>query len=157
MVAAIWTRPCTTVSSCLAHTSDSSWVSSDGSPVILPTTMTDPMVRCHDEQVNICVPITASGDVAPRWGRADRVAVAEVSDGIIRDWREFEVGWSTEHDASTEGAHHARIATFLLDNKIAAVAVEHVGPGMQRMLDTMNVAVFADRSGSAREAVIAGT
>ena len=107
--------------------------------------------------MNICVAITVSGDVAPRWGRADRVAVAAVSDGIIRDWREFEVGWSTEHDASTEGAHHARIATFLLDNKITAVAVQHLGPGMQRMLDTMNITVLADRSGPARDAVITTT
>ena len=112
------------------------------------------MLQCHDDKVNICVPITSSGDVAPRWGRADRVAVAEVSDATIHGWRELDVGWSTAHDASTEGAHHARIAAFPLDNTISAVVVQHVGPGMQRMLDTMNITVLADRSGPARDAVI---
>ena len=105
--------------------------------------------------MNICVPITPNGDVEARWGRADRVAVAEVSNGVISGWREIDVGWGTEHDASTEGAHHARIAKFLLDNTIDAVAVQHVGPGMQRMLDTMGIRVSAQHSGAARHAVTA--
>jgi len=105
--------------------------------------------------MNICVPITPDGNVAERWGRADRVAVAEVSDGVIRAWHEVDVDWGTEHDAATEGAHHARIARFLRDNTIQAVAVQHVGPGMQRMLDTMGIRVSARHSGAARDAVTA--
>ena len=45
--------------------------------------------------MKVCVPITADGQVDPRWGRADRVALAEVADGEIRDWQEFMVGWGT--------------------------------------------------------------
>ena len=105
--------------------------------------------------MNVCVPITAEGAVAGRWGRAERVAVAEVSDGAIRSWREVDVGWDAAHDAGTEGAHHARIARFLRDNEVEAVAVHHVGPGMQRMLATMGIAVAPAGSGPARDAVLA--
>jgi len=63
--------------------------------------------------MRVCVPITAEGQVDPRWGRADRVAVASVVDGEIADWQEFTVGWGTLHDEGTEGAHHARVARFL--------------------------------------------
>ena len=87
--------------------------------------------------MRVCVPITAEGQVDPRWGRADRVAVASVADGQITDWQEFTVGWGTLHDVGTEGAHHARVARFLRDNQVQPVAVRHVGPGMQRMLGSM--------------------
>ena len=33
--------------------------------------------------MRVCVPITDDGQVDPRWGRADRVAVADVADGEI--------------------------------------------------------------------------
>src|ERR1035441_4946183 len=83
--------------------------------------------------MRVCVPITADGQVDPRWGRADRVAVADVADGEIRDWQEFTVAWGTLHDQGTEGAHHARVARSLQDNQVQAIAVGHVGPGMQRI------------------------
>ncbi len=63
--------------------------------------------------MRVCVPVTADGKVDPRWGRASRVAVADVADGGIRDWQEFAVDWDVLHDQGTEGAHHARIARFL--------------------------------------------
>jgi hypothetical protein len=53
--------------------------------------------------MKVCVPITADGQVDPRWGRAGRVAVAEVADGEISDWQEFAVGWGALHDQGTEG------------------------------------------------------
>ena len=76
--------------------------------------------------MRVCVPTTADGQVDPRWGRADRVAVADVADGEIRDWQEFTVAWGTLHDQGTEGAHHARVARFLRDNQVQAVAADHV-------------------------------
>jgi predicted Fe-Mo cluster-binding NifX family protein len=103
--------------------------------------------------MRVCVPVTADGQVDPRWGRADRVAVAEVADGEIRDWHEFAVGWGALHDQGTEGAHHARVARFLQDNQVQAVAVHHIGPGMQRMLATMSVRVVTGVAGDARSAV----
>jgi predicted Fe-Mo cluster-binding NifX family protein len=102
--------------------------------------------------MKVCVPVTPDGQVDPRWGRADRVAIAEVADGEIRDWREFTVAWGTLHDQGSEGAHHARVARFLRDNGVKAVAVHHVGAGMQRMLGSMAVRVVTGLSGDARSA-----
>ena len=105
--------------------------------------------------MRVCVPITADGQVDPRWGRAGRVAVADVAGGQIRDWQEFAVGWDALHDQGTEGAHHARIARFLRDNQVQAIAVGHVGPGMQRMLGTMAIRVVTGLGGDARNAASA--
>jgi predicted Fe-Mo cluster-binding NifX family protein len=102
--------------------------------------------------MKVCVPVTADGEVDRRWGRADRVAVAEVADGEIRDWQEFTVAWGTLHDQGTEGAHHARVARFLRDNGVQAIAVDHVGPGMQRMLASMAIRVVTGLGGDARSA-----
>lgn len=103
--------------------------------------------------MRVCVPITADGEVDPRWGRADRVAVADVTDGEIHGWQEFTVSWGTLHDAGTEGAHHARVARFLRDNQVQVIAAHHVGPGMQRMLDSMAIPVVTTPGGDARSAV----
>lgn len=105
--------------------------------------------------MRVCVPITADGQLDPRWGRADRVAVADVADGEIGDWQEYTVAWGRLHDQGTEGAHHARVARFLRDSQIQAVAVHHVGPGMQRMLDSMAIPVVTGLAGDARRAAIA--
>jgi predicted Fe-Mo cluster-binding NifX family protein len=99
--------------------------------------------------VKVCVPITADGQVDPRWGRANRVVVADVADGEIRDWREFTVNWETLHDQGTEGAHHARVARFLRDNQVQVIVAHHVGPGMQRMLDTMAIRLITGLGGDA--------
>jgi predicted Fe-Mo cluster-binding NifX family protein len=102
--------------------------------------------------MKVCVPVTADGQVDPRWGRADRVAVAEVAGGEVRSWEELAVGWGALHDQGTEGAHHARVARFLRDNEIQAVGVHHMGPGMERMLGSMAIRVVAGLSGDARSA-----
>lgn len=102
--------------------------------------------------MRVCVPITADGLVEPRWGRADRVAVADVTDGEIHDWQEFTVAWGTLHDQGTEGAHHARVARFLRENRVQAIAVHHVGSGMQRMLGSMQIQIVAGLGGDARSA-----
>jgi predicted Fe-Mo cluster-binding NifX family protein len=102
--------------------------------------------------MRVCVPITADGQVDPRWGRADRVAVADVADGEIHDWQEFTVAWGTLHDQGTEGAHHARVARFLRDNQVQVVAAHHMGAGMQRMLDSMAIRVVTSPGADARSA-----
>jgi predicted Fe-Mo cluster-binding NifX family protein len=101
----------------------------------------------------VCVPLAPTGDIDPRWGRAHRVAVAQVVDGVIDSWRETTVAWDIEHDQGTEGAHHARIARFLLDNHVDVVAAQHVGAGMQRMLDSMGIRLVVGLTGNARKAV----
>jgi predicted Fe-Mo cluster-binding NifX family protein len=106
-------------------------------------------------EMKVCIPIAAGGQVDPRWGRADRVAVAEVADGQVSDWQEFAVGWGTLHDQGTEGAHHARIARFLRDNQIQVIAAHHVGPGMERMLSSMAIRLVTGADGDARAAALA--
>ena len=73
--------------------------------------------------MRLCVPVTIDGQIDPRWGCADRVAIAEVNDGRVVQWEEQDVSWSRLHDTGTEGSHHARVARFLQ---------EHAGrPGRQ--------------------------
>lgn len=109
--------------------------------------------------LTLAIPVTDDGQVDPRWGRAHRVAVADVtlprdgSGAAVTGWREVEVGWDVLHDAGTHGSHHARIARFLRDQSIDAILVNHVGPPMARMLATMGIELVGVAGGDARQAV----
>ncbi len=103
----------------------------------------------------LCIPVTSDGMTAPGWGRSHRVATASASDGEITDWQEVDVGWDALHDEGTEGAHHARIARFLIDHRIQVVVAEHMGAGMTRMLTTMGIRTSMGAHGDARAAVVA--
>jgi predicted Fe-Mo cluster-binding NifX family protein len=103
--------------------------------------------------MRVCVPVTADGQVGSGWGRAARVAVADVVGGDIVNWQEFDVAWDALHDAGTEGSHHARVATFVRDQGVEAVAAGHMGPPMQNMLSKMGVRVVLSAAGDARAAV----
>ncbi|MGE5225823.1 MAG: NifB/NifX family molybdenum-iron cluster-binding protein [Planctomycetaceae bacterium] len=102
----------------------------------------------------LCVPVTADGAIDPRWGRADRVAVVETTGDAIGAWQEFDVGWNAAHDAGGEGAHHARVARFLLEHHVEAVVANHMGPGMLHMVERMGIAVHLGAEGDARAAVV---
>ena len=102
----------------------------------------------------VCVPVTADGQVDPRWGRADRVAIADVMGADIVGWREFAVGWNGLHDEGTEGSHHARLARFLREHRVEAVVAGHMGPPMVHVLELMGVAVFLGADGSAGDAAL---
>jgi predicted Fe-Mo cluster-binding NifX family protein len=102
----------------------------------------------------VCVPVTATGDIDPRWGRAARVAVVELRDGDLVSWNEFEVGWDQLHDAGTEGGHHARVARFLRDQRVDVVVASHMGEPMVQMLDQMGLEVRLGASGYAGRAVL---
>ena len=101
----------------------------------------------------IAVPVTPDGQVDPSWGRAARIAVARVEDGRIAAWDEHDVRWDELHDVGTEGGHHARVARFVIDQGIAMVVANHMGPPMVQMLGRMGVAVRLGAAGSARLAV----
>lgn len=103
----------------------------------------------------VCVPIAPDGSVDPRWGRADRVAVAAVSAGGIERWDEHDVGWGALRDSGPEGSHHARIARFLRDHDVEAVVANHMGGGMEHMLGKMGIAVHLGAAGEAGAAVLA--
>ena len=104
--------------------------------------------------MKVCVPVIDGGQVDPRWGRADRVALAEVKDGRIEGWDEIAVGWGELHDSAGEGDHHARIARFLREHQVEAVVAGHMGPPMQNMLAKMRIEVQLGAGGPAREAVL---
>lgn len=104
----------------------------------------------------LCVPVTADGQVDPRWGRAQRIAVARVTDGVIEEWREVDVAWDRLHDEGTSAQHHARVARFLKENDVEAVVAHHVGDGMLRIVKAMKLALFLEAAGDARAAVVEG-
>jgi predicted Fe-Mo cluster-binding NifX family protein len=89
------------------------------------------------------------------WGRAQRIAIATVEDGVLGSWTEHDVRWDLAHDEGTEGSHHARVVRFLRDNGVQVVATGHMGPPMARMLETMGLRAVMDVSGDARAAAIA--
>ena len=101
------------------------------------------------------VPVTPTGDVDPRWGRAARVAVAEVVGGTVRRWDEHEVGWDRLHDEGSEGGHHARVARFVQEHRATIVVAGHMGDPMVQMLGRMHIGVQLGVSGDARLAVLA--
>ncbi len=101
-----------------------------------------------------CVPVTEDGRVDPRWGRAARVAIAEVRDGGVTTWQVFDVGWDVAHDEGPEGSHHARVARFLREQGVTVVVAEHMGPPMARMLERMGIDVRLGAAGDARQAVL---
>jgi predicted Fe-Mo cluster-binding NifX family protein len=101
----------------------------------------------------MCATLGSGGTVGPGLGRASRVALASVTDGHISSWEELEVGWDGLHDQGAEGAHHARIARFLLDHDVEVVIAQHLGAGMQRTLGSMGVRLVLGVDGDARRAV----
>ncbi len=101
-----------------------------------------------------CVPVRPDGRIDPRWGRAARVAIAEIRDGGVTTWQEFDVGWDTAHDGGPEGSHHARVARFLREHGVTVVVAEHMGGPMVHMLEKMGIDVRLGAGGDARQAVL---
>jgi hypothetical protein len=52
--------------------------------------------------MRVCIPVATDGQVDPRWGRAARVAVAELRAGSLIAWEEFAVAWDRLHDETTD-------------------------------------------------------
>ncbi|HEX6246417.1 MAG TPA: NifB/NifX family molybdenum-iron cluster-binding protein [Nocardioidaceae bacterium] len=94
------------------------------------------------------------GTVGGGLGRASHVAVASLTDGQIASWDELEVGWDRLHGEGTEGAHHARIVTFLREHHVNVVVAKGIGEGMQRVLGNMGIRMALGVQGDAREAVL---
>ena len=105
----------------------------------------------------ICVPVTPTGEIDPRWGRAARVAIADVKDGKVAGWEEIDVGWDVLHDAGSEGGHHARVARFLQEQHVEVIVAGHMGPPMAQMLERMGLEVRAGAVGDAGRAVLYAT
>jgi predicted Fe-Mo cluster-binding NifX family protein len=102
----------------------------------------------------VCLPVTADGQMGQSWGRADRVAIAEVGATGISRWEEFEVRWDQSHDVGEHSQHHDRIAKFLTEHHVACVVAGHMGPPMVQMLGEMGISVRLGASGEARLATV---
>lgn len=106
--------------------------------------------------MNLMIPVRPDGSVEPRFGKAPMVAVAGVDEsGAVTSWQTFQVDWDRLHDEGTEGSHHARIVTFLREHEVAAVVATHVGPGMQRTLNSMGLPMLLATDSDARTSVTA--
>lgn len=103
--------------------------------------------------MRVALPVTGTGHLDPRWGRAHLIAVATVAGGAVTEWHEHEVAWDHLHDEGGEGAHHARVARFLREQQVEAVVANHMGPGMTRMLTTMGLPTVLGAEGDARIAL----
>ena len=101
----------------------------------------------------ICLAVADDGCIDPRWGRAQRVAIATAENGAITRWEEFDVAWDTLRETGSEGTHHARVARFLREHQVDTVLAHHMGEGMARMLQKMGVTVRLGIVGDARWAV----
>lgn len=107
-----------------------------------------------EAHVVACVPLGAGRQVAGSWGRAERLAVVTVAAGRAVGWTEHDVAWHTLHDAGTEGAHHARVARFLREQRVDVVVAEHMGPPMQRMIGKLGIRCLLGARGDAEAAVL---
>ena len=103
----------------------------------------------------VATPVDAAGRSAGAWGRAPGVAVGRVADGALADWQVHETDWDGSHDGGTHGSHHARIVSFLKENAVEAIVVDHVGPGMVRVLESMGIPMLRATPGDAQASVLA--
>ncbi len=99
-------------------------------------------------------------------GRAPRVALLDVEDGVVTGQEVVETQWDVlhgdhghgdhehgHHNHPGEGAHHARIVTFLRDNKVEAVMAAHAGPPMVNTLSKMGLPFLTGQGDAAQLAV----
>lgn len=105
--------------------------------------------------MRIATPVDHAGQSSPTWGKAHWIAVGDVADGAVSNWQVHEVQWDVLHDAGTHGSHHARVVTFLKEQGIEAVVVDHVGEGMRRMLATMDIPMLPMTPGDAQASAVA--
>ncbi|MFT0847625.1 NifB/NifX family molybdenum-iron cluster-binding protein [Actinomycetaceae bacterium L2_0104] len=99
----------------------------------------------------IATPVTADGQVDPRWGKAHDVALAEILDGELMSWDEHEVKWDDLHDEGTSGSHHARIVKFLRENQVDAVIINRCGDSMLNTMQKMGLIIALDAEGPAKD------
>lgn len=103
--------------------------------------------------MRIAIPVTDDERVAHGWGRAEQLAIVDVADGAITDWRVEHVGWNALHDAGPHGAHHARIVRFCREQEITDVIVDHMGQGMVVTLTKLGLRLHQTSLAGARQSV----
>lgn len=101
----------------------------------------------------ICIPLNATGGVAPVLGQAPAVVVCRVDDGAVTAWTEHPVRWDTTYGVDVPGVHHPRVVRFMLEHEVSDVVVDTVCDSVQRALDSKGVRVHTSHLGDARRAV----
>ncbi len=102
----------------------------------------------------IAIPVTEDGQVDPRFGKAQDVAIAEVNGSKVDSWEVHRVAWGELHDQGTHGSHHARIVRFLLDHAVEAVVINHCGAPMMNTMQKMGLTIAVNATGPAKEAAL---
>ncbi|MGO1713855.1 NifB/NifX family molybdenum-iron cluster-binding protein [Ancrocorticia populi] len=102
----------------------------------------------------IATPVTPDGQVDHSWGKAPRVAITDIEDGVVQSWDEHEVGWDVLHDEGAHGSHHARIVKFLRENNVDAVIINHCGAPMLNTMQKMGLIIALDAEGPARDVAL---
>ena len=103
--------------------------------------------------MRVLIPVTPDGAVDPRFGKAESVAIVDVTDGAITDWTVYNVGWDVLHDEGTEGSHHARIVRFVREHEVTHVVTAGMGAPMQNTLGKMGIVILTAMMRDARAAV----
>ena len=118
-------------------------------PVPEPT----PAGGTKEGTVVVAIALGEGGAVGPRWGRAQRVAVATLEHDRLSSWDEIEVGWDRAREEGSDRRHHARVARFVKQHGVGVVVARHMGDDMLAMLGRMGVQVQLPTSDDARQAV----
>ena len=105
-------------------------------------------------RVRLCAPVTDDGTINPRFCQAARGAVVDVHAGRLAGWQEFAVGWDQLHGDGPHDEHHERMAAFLRHHGVNILVVEHIGTCLRATLLKMDIAVQANASGPAGEAIV---
>ena len=82
----------------------------------------------------VCLPVLPDGSVGGGWGKAQAVALAHVTDGLV---------------------DHARIVKVLREPDVTVGAAGHMGEGMRNTITKMGLKLVLGIAGDARVAAIA--
>lgn len=111
-----------------------------------------------DVPMRLAVPVNPDGNVAPCWGQASQVAVAEVNGSWNRicGWRVHRVDWDDSYAHSSRASHHNRVLRFLADQEVEmVVAGPRLGLPMARTLASAGIHAVLGATGDARQAALA--
>lgn len=118
--------------------------------------------------MKIATPVLPNGMVNAHFGRAKRIAIADVENGQITEWKEIDVPFAEEHDHHNghhhdhgnhdhhhhHHGHHESMKNFMIENGVDIVLVEHAGPGMVRVFNDTDIKLIpVEIKGKAKDVV----
>lgn len=112
--------------------------------------------------MRIAVAVLPNGMVNAHFGRASKMALADVENGAITKWEEIDAPFAEMHGDhhhhhgaghQPSPTHQSTIKNFLVEQNVNVVLVHHAGPGLQKVKDDTDIEIVAGAQGNAREAV----